>query len=696
MEKENDVLCIALDNLRGVGPKTAFAMKEKGLNTLEDLLYLVPTRYEDKRTIRAIGEIREGETAVVVARVINARPRFYRRSRRRSFEATVTDDTGSLTLKWFHSAIPYLKRVCTKGALLHLSGTVTRFEKSLQMVHPEIVPLKDRDNVGKLQDIIPIYPDLDGIKQGFLRAIIRQAIEAWGDRLVSILPTSMEHALGLSSLREVLWKIHVPDETMLDGDTRRIVLQRLILEEFLLFQMSLLSKREEMKTSKGIAFVTRGKLRRTFESSLSFRLTEAQMRVIGEIERNMGVPEPMNRLLQGDVGSGKTIVAVAASCIALDSGYQVVFMAPTEILAEQHYLTVHRLFEQLGVSVAYLRGQMGKERKAVINAIRSGQAKVIVGTHALLQDDVTFFRLGLIIVDEQHRFGVLQRSMLRHKGAQPDVIVMTATPIPRTLSMVIYGDLDVSVIDQMPAGRQSTVTKVVEGDKRHQAYELVLEELKKGGQAFIVYPLVEVSEKSEMLNATHMAEVLRREIFRNWRVDLLHGRMKAEEKETVMARFQQGQIDVLVCTTVIEVGIDVPNVSIIVIEHAERFGLSQLHQLRGRVGRGSRSAQCVLVVSGALTEIGRERIEVMERTSDGFEIAENDMRLRGPGEMFGTRQSGIPEFKLGNLLRDGEIMNEARKLSRQAFVLLSGKEKNLVRKRAIRRWGESIHLSDTA
>ncbi len=696
MEKKNDITGKPVRYVKGVGPKIAALLNQKGLDTIEDLFYFLPNRYEDKRSIKNIDEIVEGEAVLVVAKVVSSRPVFYPRARRRAFEANVQDHTGSLTLRWFHVVLPYLRELFVKDNVLLLSGRVTRFGKNLQIVHPEAVLLEDEDELEGLQKIIPVYPEIVGMKQGTIRRIIKQALNEYGKHLGSILPPALESSLGITLLRDALFKIHHPDEDVIDKEMHQVYVKRLIFEEYLLFQISLQLKKKSVKKAEGIRFKCNGKHRANFEKGLSFKLTNAQRKVIGEIEEDMGNKTPMNRLLQGDVGSGKTICAIAASCIAIDNGYQVAFMAPTEILAEQHYLTIHKFFDDMGIPVAYLRGNMGKERLQTIERIKAGHTLVVVGTHALLQGDIEFNNLGLVVIDEQHRFGVMQRKIMKQKGSLPDSLVMTATPIPRTLSMVVYGDLDVSVIDEMPAGRQKIWTKAFPDQEKNAVYKLVEDELRTGGQAFIVYPLVDESEKIELLNATNMAVLLQKTIFPDRKVGLLHGRMKADEKEKVMSLFKRKMIDVLVCTTVIEVGIDIPNATIIVIEHSERFGLSQLHQLRGRVGRGVKPSKCALITSEKKTAIAKQRIKVMEKTVDGFQIAEEDMRLRGPGEIFGLKQSGIPEFRLGNLVRDGDIMSRAKKTAEEILPKLSKDELDQIKGLVIRKWGDSLYLSDIA
>lgn len=696
MEKENDITTISIRHVKGVGPKVASLFTKKDIHTIEDFLYFLPIRYEDKRTIRKISELKEGEKALILARVIASRPVYFPRARKRAFEATVRDDTGSLTLRWFHVVLPYLRELCAKDNVLLSAGKVTKFGNRLQIVHPETVLLETENELESLQGIIPVYSEINGIKQGVIRKVVRQAIDEFKEDIRSIIPTVLENLLGIVSFQNAVVKIHYPDESFLDEANRQVFVKRLIFEEYICFQLSLQLERRSVKKEKGIRFSQKGKHRREFEKKLPFMLTGAQLRVIREIEEDMASETPMNRLLQGDVGSGKTICAVAAACVAIDNKYQVAFMAPTEILAEQHYLAVHRFFDEIGIPVVYLRGNMGKERSDILKSIKNDYAKIVVGTHALLQGDIEFHKLGLVIIDEQHRFGVLQRKNLKQKGLRPDTLVMTATPIPRTLSMVVYGDLDVSVIDEMPAGRHKVRTRIfLEGDKK-EAYRLIEEELKGGGQAFIVYPLVEESDKIDLLNATDMAHYMQEDIFPDKKIGLLHGRLKAEEKVEVMLRFKKKLIDILVCTTVIEVGIDIPNASIILIEHSERFGLSQIHQLRGRVGRGVKPSQCILIASGKLTNLAKQRLRVLEKTVDGFQVAEEDLRLRGPGEIFGLKQSGIPEFRLGSLVRDGDIMSSARKAAEEIIPMLSAEELVQIEKQVTKKWGDSARLSDIA
>ena len=681
---------IPVSQLKGVGPKITQSMEEKGIKTVEDLFYFLPLRYMDKRTIHTIASLKEGQKANIIASVIAYRSLFFRHARKKGYEVVVEDGTGAISLKWFQWSQSYLKRICTKGNILFLSGQVSRFGATLQMIHPDVVVLEDETESIDLKKILPLYSPMDGIKQGTLRKLIEDALNLYGKGVRCIFPENVVQYHGLASLPEVFRHIHAPEEDWYKEGPRHRYIERLILEEYMLFQSALWMNRTERKKEKGISFYPQGPFYKKFTDTLPFVLTDAQKKVINEIENDMASAEPMNRLVQGDVGSGKTICAVIASCAAIDNGYQIAFMAPTEILGEQHYLSIHRFFEALNIPIVFLRGNMGKERKAVLDGIRSGNIAVIVGTHAIIQKDVVFRNLGLVVIDEQHRFGVLQRRWLIEKGLAPDVLMMTATPIPRTLSMVVYGDLDVSVIDEMPKGRQGIKTKVFLEDGKAKVYEMIEDEIKDGHQVYIVYPLVEESDKVELLNATKMASYFQNSIFSQYRVGLLHGSMKAEEKEETMTRFKDRMIDILVCTTVIEVGIDVPNVTMIVIEHAERFGLSQLHQLRGRVGRGAHASKCVLVTSSRRTALATKRLRIMERTTDGFKIAEEDMLIRGVGDMLGVRQSGIPRFRVGDIIQDIDLMLRARSIVTESLPKLKTGDIKRIRGAIHDRWGETL------
>ncbi len=711
--------------LSGVGSKIEARLGDKGIKSVEDLLWFLPVRYLDQAELKPIEALTEGERASVVGRVVGSRSLFFRHSRKKAYEAVVEDETGAISIKWFQWARDYLKKVCKQGNILLLSGTVGRYGDRIQMVHPEITILESEDQAEECKGITPVYSEIEGVKQGTVRTLVRTALDEYGTCVTSVIPGRMEKSLGLIPLHEAISKSHFPDDACSSPEIRSALYKRLVLEEYLLFQMALFMNKEEMKKERGIRLVSEGVVRKRFFQELPFDLTTAQRKVAEEIEDDMGRGTPMNRLLQGDVGSGKTVCAVLASCTAIDNGCQVAFMAPTEILAEQHYHTIHRALEDRGVSVAFLRGGMGKERAEILKGIREGRIKVIVGTHALIQETVSFKKLGLVVIDEQHRFGVVQRLRLKEKGpvptddddrrmrgtrnkessalgpqsalgAVPHALVMTATPIPRTLSMVVYGDLDVSVINEMPRGRQKVWTKVLLEKERQRAYKIVEDDLRAGRQAFIVYPLVEESEKVELRNAKEMAVHLQKAVFPKYRVGLLHGRMGPDEKEKVMLRFKGREVDILVCTTVVEVGIDVPNATVIVVEYAERFGLSQLHQLRGRVGRSIHQSKCILITSETRTALATKRLKVMEETTDGFKVAEEDMKLRGPGDILGVRQAGLPDFRVGDIVRDVSIMVKAREMAGLAITAMTVEERNRVRAMARERWKGNIHFKDVA
>ncbi|MCX5807558.1 MAG: ATP-dependent DNA helicase RecG [Proteobacteria bacterium] len=726
MEKKKDQLLTPIIELKGVGPKIAVMLEGKGIKTIEDLFWFLPVRYMDRSVIKTIGELTVGERASIVAKVAASRSLFFRHSRKKAYEAIVEDETGSISIKWFQWVGEYLKQICKKGNLLLLSGEITKFGDRFQMVHPEIHILGDENEAEDRKTIAPIYSEIDGLKQGTLRTLMKKAFEDYGICIESVVPESIEEHHKLAPLYNAFLKIHFPEKddlkyTNIEGSGIQGYLHRLIFEEYFLFQLALLIKKEEVKKNRGIRFKPADAYYRRFKANLPFKLTYAQERVIKEIENDMGQGVPMNRLLQGDVGSGKTICAVMASLVAVDNNYQVALMAPTEILAEQHYLTMHKYFDEMGISLVFLRGNMGSDRKHILEGIKNGKTRVIIGTHAIIQKDVVFKKLGLVIIDEQHRFGVIQRKLLKEKGSEirsqeseeedfqlniqhstlktdstPDALVMTATPIPRTLSMVIYGDLDVSIIDEMPKDRQKISTKALQDKDKAAVYKMVEDELKKGRQAYVVCPLIEESDKIDLLNAKEMAAYLQTSVFPSYRVGLLHGRMKPEEKEGIMARFKDRETDVLVCTTVIEVGIDVPNATIIIIENAERFGLSQLHQLRGRVGRGKYPSKCILITSAKRTAPAAKRLRAMEETTDGFIIAEEDMKLRGPGDMLGVRQAGLPDFRVGDIVRDVNIMLQARKIAGEAMLEMTDDDLDRVQEKARKRWKGIACLSDVA
>ena len=519
--------------------------------------------------------------------------------------------------------------------------------------------------------IVPVYSETEGLGQKHLRRILLHAVEEYARFVPGPIPRDICDRQGLVDIIEAIRTVHFPgqeEDIRLLNDMRSTAHKRLIFDELFYFELAMALKHAGNVLDEGIAFRSGGELTGRFLSILPFGLTAAQRRVIGEIHGDMARPSPMHRLLQGDVGSGKTVVSMAAMLTACENGYQAALMAPTEILAEQHHRNVARWAEALGLKAALLLGSMrGPEKKEIARRIEGGEVHIVVGTHALIQEGVDFRKLGLAVVDEQHRFGVVQRATLRAKGANPDVLVMTATPIPRTLAMTVYGDLDISVIDEMPPGKKPVKTKVFYERERPRVYEIVRKEIAKSNQVFIVYPLVTESEALDLKDATRMAEHLQKDVFPELRVGLIHGRMKGPEKEQIMKAFNGRELDILVATTVIEVGIDIPQASLMVIEHAERFGLAQLHQLRGRVGRSDIPSYCVLMTGSKGSENARKRLGIMEKTNDGFRIAEADLEIRGPGELMGTRQSGIPDFRVANILRDGRLLGDARG---EAFLLV--------------------------
>ncbi len=653
-------LSIALKNVGfRLSPRLVGLLNKKGVLKVGDVLFLLPRVYEDRRRLLKIAQLRSGERGTIVAEVKRAEE-VYGRSGRRTFRAVLGDSTGTIAATYFQSG-PWLKAKFPIGKKLVVSGEVRQTQHGWEIPHPETEPGDEIENDPiHFNRIVPVYPGFERHEQRALRDLAFKISQQYADTLEEPLPESLRTRLSLLPLGEALRTIHFPSEKEVIEDLdahRSPAHQRLAFDELFFLQLGLALRRQGVKVETGIAFQIDDAAMEKAKRLLPFALTGAQERVIGQLTRDMARPEPMNRLVQGDVGSGKTAVALVCAALAISNGYQVAVMAPTEILAEQHFKTFSRL---LGVEVVFLSGGgTTKQRREQRDAVANGKAMVAVGTHALIQESVDFKRLGLVVIDEQHRFGVIQRHALMAKGVRPDVMVMTATPIPRTLAMTLYGDLDVSVIDELPPGRTPIVTRVFSEKARPKVWDAVKAELDQGHQAYVVYPLVEESEKVDLADATRGAAQLA-EIFAGRRIGLLHGRMKNDEKEAVMTAFRAHQIDVLVATTVVEVGVDVPNASVMVIEGAERFGLSQLHQLRGRVGRGAAKSWCFLIAGYARSEEGTERLKTMEQSNDGFVIAEKDLEIRGPGEFLGTRQSGLPELAVANLARDQGLLAEAQ------------------------------------
>jgi ATP-dependent DNA helicase RecG len=685
-----------LTYLKGLGPKRAALLNKLGVHSIYDLLHYFPARYEDRRRIKTIEELQVGEKEGFAATVLFApqtRVMGPRRGGRKLTRVRVGDETGRLDLQWWNQ--PFREKQLQPDMQLFIYGRVGEFNGVLQVDSPEfeIIGEGDGSQIGR---IVPVYPATEGLLQSALRRAIAQALDKCPEALTEVLSLEVLERFELPSREWSMRQIHFPD----DMESQERARYRLVFEELFLLQVALAQKKAAAHVEEvGIRHEIEDEKIKEFLHALPFKLTGAQKRVMREAWRDMKAAHPMNRLLHGDVGSGKTVVAAYALWTAHVSGRQAALLAPTEILAEQHFSTLNHLFRPLGIEVALLEGSLKTKEKHRIQAdLNEGRVSIVVGTHALIQEEVVFNNLSVAVVDEQHRFGVMQRAALGNKGPaglRPDVLVMTATPIPRTMALTIYGDLDVSVLDELPPGRQPIKTVKVKPQQRERAYRFVLDEVKKGRQAYVVCPLVDESEKlAHLTAATALADRLRDQELRGLHVGLVHGQMSAVEREEQMEMFRAGMYDVLVSTTVIEVGVDVPNATVMLIEDAERFGLSQLHQLRGRVGRGLWKSTCVLL-GDPRTDEGRARLQVMTKTTDGFEIAEHDLQLRGPGEFYGTRQSGLPDFRLANIISDVDLIQ----LAREAAMELVQSDMHLEAlqhqplKSAIRRfWGDKIAL----
>ena len=661
-------LTTPLTYVKGIGPARAAMLEAKGLVTVEDLIGYFPFRYEDRSNMKSVAQLAPGEMATVIADVRSVKMSGFKRRNLGLFEARFSDSSRAiLVAKWFHGG--YLANVLAEGMKVALFGKVEydTYSGELTMLHPEFEILSGDDEDGEaalhVGRLVPIYEAVSKLTTRMLRVLTHRILESI-PAAEDYLPEFLRQQLKLPDRWTAIRHAHFPppdsDLRLLNG-FRSPAQFRLIFEEFFWLECGVELKRTKARTLPGIGFDLTDRVREQIKTMLPFKPTGAQRRVIQEIANDMKAPRPMNRLLQGDVGSGKTIVAAEAAVIAIENGYQVAVLAPTEILAAQHGLYFKQILSKLGYVVLLLTGSAtGREKGQLKKLIAEGLAHVVVGTHAILEKDVEFKRLGLAIVDEQHRFGVLQRLGLVQKGVHPDVLVMTATPIPRTLAMTLYGDLDVSIIDELPPGRKPIVTKHATSDRVEQVYSFIKKQVDEGRQAYVVYPVIEESETAAMKAAEKMYEHLSQEVFPTLSVGLMHGRLSSDDKEGVMHRFNSGEIQVLVSTSVIEVGVDVPNTSVMVIEQAERFGLAQLHQLRGRVGRGAAQSYCILVTE-KMNETAKERIRTLVDSTDGFYISEMDLKLRGPGEFFGTKQSGLPSLRVANILRDGEILVIARR-----------------------------------
>jgi ATP-dependent DNA helicase RecG len=676
---QTPILELHRHSLPRVGPLTAkklaveiasiTARHDPSTAPVEDLLHYVPMRYEDRSNLARVADLREGENASVEV-TVRAGGVIPLRRGLRLYEMSATDGAGFVRAFWWNQV--FLAKVFHPGDRVILYGLWKRGRRGdyFEVENPEYEILQDEDDDAETAAIhtarrVPVYHKLGELRTRQLRSILFHLLSRIEGHIAENLPRDILERNQLIDRATALRQIHFPaGDASIDeyNAARSPAHRRLVFEEFFSLMLALGLRRERRSIEpKGAQIIIDDRIREVVRSILPFSPTTAQKRVLKEIIDDMRSERPMNRLLQGDVGSGKTIVALQAMIVAVENGYQAALMAPTEILAEQHARNIRRILAVTKCRVGLLTGRLrAKEKSSIHEQIRDGEVDIIIGTHALIQDAVSFKRLGLVVIDEQHRFGVLQRAEMRARGLNPDVLVMTATPIPRSLAMTVYGDLEVSVIDELPPGRKPVATHVRGEDRREKIYEFIRQQVSSGRQAYVVYPIIEESEKLDLRNATEMYEHLRRDIFPELNVGLLHGRMKSADKDEVMSEFVANRIKILVATTVIEVGVDVSNATVMLIEHAERFGLSQLHQLRGRVGRGADESYCILLAQYEQTLVARERLRIMEETNDGFRIAEKDLEIRGPGELMGTRQSGLPVFRIANLVRDQIVLNAAR------------------------------------
>jgi ATP-dependent DNA helicase RecG len=670
LEHASTGLDAPVSTLPGVSTAYSARLRRLEILTVGDLLYHFPHRYDDYSILKPIDQLEYGEEATIVGTVWETGTRKTRGGGE-IVTSVIADASGTIEAVWFNQ--PYLARQLRSGRRIVLSGRIDEYLGRLTLQSPEWEPLeRELIHTGRL---VPVYPLTRGVSSRWMRRLTKRVVDHWAPRLEEYLPDVVRHRAGLMGLSTALRQIHFPDDKQTAEEARR----RLSFDEFFFIQLGMLRQRQEWHSQTGMPIPTNQALLQAFQESLPFELTGAQQRSVDQILGDIAQPQPMSRLLQGDVGSGKTVVATAAMLMALAAGKQSALMAPTEILAEQHYRTISQLLAETAawglarpVSVVLLTGSLNRvERRKVYTALASGQADIVVGTHALIQRHVTFHDLALVIVDEQHRFGVVQRGALRGKGGSPHVLVMSATPIPRSLALTIYGDLDISVIDELPPGRQQIETRWLLPRERERAYAFLSSQVERGHQAFILYPLIEESDKVEARAAVEEYERLQQEVFPNLQLDLLHGRMKGKEKDAIMTRFRQREIDILVSTSVIEVGIDVPNATVMLIEGADRFGLAQLHQFRGRVGRGEHRSYCLLLSDTASpddpqTRSTWERLKAIEGTQDGFALAEKDLELRGPGDFFGVRQSGLPALRLASL-SNLKVLEQARAEAQTIF-----------------------------
>lgn len=679
--------------IKGIGDVLSKNLKEKGISTLRDLILFIPRKYQDRRNFVPIKDLIEGVPCAIRGKLLDFGIVEFKR--KKAFEAVFSDGTGFLSAKWFHyKSIPFHK-ILKRGQEYFLFGIPSRYGDRFEVIHPEL-----RSDKREFGEITPVYPEIKGLPRQKLRGIMERVLKENEGFIVSCVPPTIEKKANLPSLSEAIYKLHFPDN---EDDVQRlnngnsIYHKRLLFEEIFSLEFALLKRKTLIKERKGPVLTMKGELPKRMMENLPFELTSAQKKVIREIEEDLKKKNLLYRLIQGDVGSGKTVVVAIISLYFLEDGYQVAMMVPTEILALQHYNTIKSFYSPLGVDVGILRGGMReKEKRQTAEAVKEGKINFLIGTHALLEEYVEFKNLALVVVDEQHRFGVLQRAFIKKKGNSPHLIVMSATPIPRTLAMTIYGDLDISIIDEMPRKRKVT-TLLYHYEDIEKVYEEMRKEVKNGGKVFVIYPLIEESESIDLKNAKEMFIKFKEKIFPDLRVGLLHGKMKPFEKEDVMNRFRNNEIDLLVATTVVEVGIDVPDATMMVIENAERFGLSQLHQLRGRIGRGEKEGKCILLTKERIGEKAWKRLKIMTETDDGFKIAEEDLKIRGPGEILGTKQWGFKSSELIKYLQDIKLL----KLAREMANLLSSDtiplwEKRMCEEILKETKGELLEISITA
>jgi ATP-dependent DNA helicase RecG len=662
--------------VKGVGPKLGALFSRHGIKRVLDLLQNYPRAYEDRRAARNIASLQENDVVSLKAKVMSVTSYNMGKSSRKIYDILVRDASAQIRCKFFRTPYKgYFERF-QQGKEVRVVGKVTNYRGRLEFHHPDLRDIEPDEDIKDA--LIPIYVETEGLSSAKIEKMIHSAFEQIKEWPAEKLPLELVRKQKLIGLDEALHRLHKPEPEKASeyNEFRSEAQKRIIFEEFFWLELFLASKKAGLKNEKGLVFSCLEKSLEKLVKVLPFKFTKAQMGAYYDIKKDLESGKPMNRLVQGDVGSGKTLVSFMAVLKAFDSGFQSCLMAPTEILAEQHFKNAQKILGPLGVEVGVLTGKTKtKERKEILEKLMNGEIHFLIGTHALIENWVQLKNLGLVVIDEQHRFGVAQRGQLKNKGSSPHFLIMTATPIPRTLAMTVYGDLDVSIINEMPEGRTPIQTRVITESKRAAALDFMMDHIARGRQAYVVYPLVEESEKIDLKNATDEFDKLKNQ-FPKVKFGLLHGKMKPVEKDEIMTEFRERKIDVLVSTTVIEVGVDVPNATIMMIEHSERFGLSQLHQLRGRVGRGEHKSFCIMIMGYAVSIETRERVEFMEKTSDGFKVAEFDLEIRGPGEFMGSKQSGLPGFKMANLVRDFEILKTARDA---AFEVLN-KDSRLIKK----------------